>query len=242
MKISHLLLLIITTLLTTTVGHSVPADYFHEATVAISKANRLEKAGKIAEAKQALQEAKSALKKLKEEDSHWFPDWVSTKESDINTIADRLKSAPSLAPVKEVNYSLKPGEWRDVTIERAYKAHAEGRVEIPPHARGQMSPTPHRIVTSPQNTEVRTPDNKPQKLTNQTISKQKKLPTTQPPQLEEVKPVPQARKVVVQPVISKKEQTVQVIKPIPMVPKVENPKPFQKPKQKRRTHRFRIGD
>ncbi len=239
MKVSHLPLFIIITLLTTTVGNGAPEDYFHEATVAISKANRLEKAGKIAEARQALQEAKSALKKLKGEDSHWFPDWVSAKESDINTIADRLNSAPTLAPANEVNYSLKPGEWRDVTIERAYKAHAEGRAEIPPHVREQLSHTPRRVITSPQNNTPRSSEKT--NLTKKNSSKQKDSLTIQTPKSEVTKPA-QARKLVAQPVISKEEQPVQEIRPIQMLPKVETPKPFQKPKQKQRTHRFRIGN
>lgn len=241
MKISSLPLLITITLLTTTItGYSAPADHFHEATVAISKANRLEKSGKITEAQQALQEAKSALQRLKNEDTHWFPDWVRGKESDIDSMAERLKSAPKAQPTTtKTDYSLKPGEWRDVTIERAYKAHDEGRAEIPPHARGQLTPTPRRIATVQQNKEVRGSDKG--KLTKQTSTKQKESLAIQGIKSVEIKPT-QARKVVVPPEISKKEQPVQDITPIQMVPKVENPKPFQKPKQKRRVHRFRIGD
>ena len=87
----------------------------------------------------ALESSKKAarlLQALKQSFPDWNPSWIASKLENASQIRERVELLAQKAPEpKKEDHSLKPGEWRDVTFERAYKAHEQQQLavrQVPP--------------------------------------------------------------------------------------------------------------
>ena len=117
-------------------GFSEPGDDFYEANLTLTRAGRLEKEGDFKGALESSKKAARLLQALKQSFPDWNPSWIASKLENASQIRERVELLAQKAPEpKKEDHSLKPGEWRDVTFERAYKAHEQQQLavrQVPP--------------------------------------------------------------------------------------------------------------
>lgn len=119
-----------------------PSDTFFEASMALTRAARLEKEGDYKAAMENCQKASRILQTMKKESPDWNPSWVVGKLDNASQLQQKLEPLAKKAPApKAEDYSLKPGEWRDVTFERAYKAHDQKKFVVPSRATAAPAPS-----------------------------------------------------------------------------------------------------
>lgn len=128
--------------LTATTALGDPGDTFYEANLSLTRAARLEKEGDYKAALESGKKAAQLLQTLKTSTPEWNPEWVAGKLDAAAQLQQRVEPlAQKAGEPKKADYSLKPGERRDFTLERAYKAHERqkliaGAVPVPAPARG----------------------------------------------------------------------------------------------------------
>ncbi|WP_418175941.1 hypothetical protein, partial [Akkermansia sp.] len=77
------------------------------------------------------EKATRLLQALKQSSPDWNPSWIASKLENASQIRERVEPLAQKAPQsRKEDYSLKPGEWRDVTFERAYKAHEQQKLAV----------------------------------------------------------------------------------------------------------------
>lgn len=109
-----------------------PGDTFYEANLSLTRAARLEKEGDYKAALESGKKAAELFQSLKQSTPEWNPSWVDGKLDAAAKLQQRVESLAQKATEQgKKDYSLKPGEWRDVTMERAYKAHAQQKPAVP---------------------------------------------------------------------------------------------------------------
>lgn len=137
-----------------------PGDTFYEANLSLTRAARLEKEGDYKAALESGKKAAQLLQSLKTSTPEWNPEWVAGKLDAAAQLQQRVESlAQKAGESKKADYSLKPGERRDFTLERAYKAHERqklitGAVPVPAPARG-AEPGKSAAPASSGRTEIR---------------------------------------------------------------------------------------
>jgi Sec7-like guanine-nucleotide exchange factor len=126
-----------------------PSDVFFEATMALNQAIRMEKNQDFKAAAESSREAQRILKQLKDRNPFWNPEWVSGKIKEAERLEKRVVSHMEQfpSPVKQ-DYSLKPGEWRDHTMERAYKAHAQHKPASIPDRERSSKTSPSKQISA----------------------------------------------------------------------------------------------
>ena len=118
-------------LMTAMPGFSGPEDDFYEANLTLTRAGRLEKEGDFKGALESSKKAARLLQALKQSSPDWNPSWIASKLENASQIRERVEPLAQKAPQsRKEDYSLKPGEWRDVTFERAYKAHEQQKLAV----------------------------------------------------------------------------------------------------------------
>lgn len=137
-----------------------PGDTFYEANLSLTRAARLEKEGDYKAALESGKKAAQLLQTLKTSTPEWNPEWVAGKLDAAAQLQQRVEPlAQKAGESKKADYSLKPGERRDFTLERAYKAHERqklitGAVPVPAPARG-AEPGKSAAPASSGRTEIR---------------------------------------------------------------------------------------
>ena len=116
---------------TTALGN--PGDTFYEANLSLTRAARQEKEGDYKAALESGKKAEQLLQSLKTSEPGWNPEWVAGK---LDTAAQLQKAGPP----KKADYSLRPGEQRDFTLQRAYKAHERQKTVV---GTVPVLPSPH---------------------------------------------------------------------------------------------------
>ena len=113
-------------------GFSGPEDDFYEANLTLTRAGRLEKEGDFKGALESSEKAARLLQALKQSSPDWNPSWIASKLENASQIRERVEPLAQKAPEpkKKEDHSLKLGEWRDVTFERAYKAHEQQQLAV----------------------------------------------------------------------------------------------------------------
>lgn len=131
---SHLLTsALLGALLSALPGLSAPSDTFYEANMSLTRAARQEKEGDYKAALESSRQAVRLLQTLKKDSPEWNPAWVDGKLETASQLGSRVEPlAQKTVDAKKEDYSLKPGEWRDSTIDRAYKAHAQQKMVARP--------------------------------------------------------------------------------------------------------------
>lgn len=119
-----------------------PGDAFYEANLSLMRAARQEKEGDYKAALESGKKAAQLLQSLKASEPEWNPEWVDGK---LDAAAQLLRRVEPLAQKagtpQKADYSLRPGEQRDFTLQRAYKAHERqktvvGTVPVLPSSHG----------------------------------------------------------------------------------------------------------
>lgn len=113
-------------LLAATTALGGPGDTFYEANLSLTRAARLEKEGDYKAALESGKKAAELLQSLKSSTPEWNPEWVAGKLDAAAQLQQRVEPlAQKAGESKKADYSLKPGERRDFTLQRAYKAHEQ---------------------------------------------------------------------------------------------------------------------
>jgi hypothetical protein len=137
-----------------------PGDTFYEANLSLTRAARLEKEGDYKAAMESGKKAAELLQSLKSSTPEWNPEWVDGKLAAAAQLQQRVEPlAQKAGESKKADYSLKPGERRDFTLQRAYKAHEQqklvaGTVPAPSPVRA-AEPGKTAVPASPGRTEIR---------------------------------------------------------------------------------------
>lgn len=137
-----------------------PGEMFYEANISLTRAARLEKEGDYKAAMESGKKAAELLQSLKTSTPEWNPEWVAGKLEAAAQLQQRVEPlAQKAGEAKKADYSLKPGEQRDFTLERAYKAHERqkvvaGTVPAPSPVRA-AEPGKTVVPASPGRTEIR---------------------------------------------------------------------------------------
>lgn len=126
---------------TTALGN--PGDTFYEANLSLTRAARQEKEGDYKAALESGKKAEQLLQSLKTSEPGWNPEWVAGKLDAAAQLQRRVEPlAQKAGAPKKADYSLRPGEQRDFTLQRAYKAHERQKrlsepflFSLPPTAR-----------------------------------------------------------------------------------------------------------
>lgn len=101
-----------------------PGDTFYEANFSLTRAARLEKEGDYKAALENGKKAAQLLQSLTTSAPEWNPEWVAGKLEAAAQLQQRVEPlAQKAGESKKTDYSLKPGEQRDFTLQRAYEAH-----------------------------------------------------------------------------------------------------------------------
>lgn len=109
-----------------------PNDDFYEANLSLSRAARQEKEGDFKSALESSKKAVQLLQDLKSSTPEWNPEWVDGKLKTATQLQQRIEPlAQKAADIKKADYSLKPGEQRDFTLQRAYRAHQQQKLVVP---------------------------------------------------------------------------------------------------------------
>lgn len=112
-----------------------PNDDFYEANLSLSRAARQEKEGDFKSALESSKKAVQLLQNLKNSTPEWNPEWVAGKLKTATQLQQRIEPlAQKVADIKKADYSLKPGEQRDFTLQRAYRAHQQQKLVVPSEA------------------------------------------------------------------------------------------------------------
>lgn len=112
-----------------------PNDDFYEANLSLSRATRQEKEGDFKSALESSKKAVQLLQDLKNPTPEWNPEWVDGKLKTATQLQQRIEPlAQKAADIKKADYSLKPGEQRDFTLQRAYRAHQQQKLVVPSEA------------------------------------------------------------------------------------------------------------
>lgn len=120
-------------ILTAVAASGEPGDTFYEANLSLTRAARLEKEGDYKAALESGKKAAELLQSMQKNTPEWNPSWVEGKLDAATQLKQRVESlARKAGERKKEDYSLKPGEWRDVTFERAYKAHEQQKLVAVP--------------------------------------------------------------------------------------------------------------
>ena len=129
-------------------GFSEPGDDFYEANLTLTRAARLEKEGDFKGALESSEKATRLLQALKQSSPDWNPSWIASKLENASQIRERVEPLAQKAPQsRKEDYSLKPGEWRDVTFERAYKAHEQQKTHSATHQGTSATIGPRRTFS-----------------------------------------------------------------------------------------------
>lgn len=92
---------------------------------------RLEKEGDYKAALESGKKAAELLQSLKSSTPEWNPEWVAGKLDAAAQLQQRVEPlAQKAGESKKADYSLKPGERRDFTLQRAYKAHEQQKLIV----------------------------------------------------------------------------------------------------------------
>ncbi len=118
--------------LTVTAAFGDPGDTFYEANISLTRAARLEKEGDFRAALESGKKAVQLLQALKTSAPEWNPEWVAGKLDAAAQLQRRVEPLAQKATAKKADYSLKPGEQRDFTLQRAYKAHERQKLVASP--------------------------------------------------------------------------------------------------------------
>ena len=124
--------------LAATTAFGNPGDTFYEANLSLTRAARQEKEAALESGKKAAQ----LLQSLKISEPEWNPEWVAGKLDAAAQLQRRVEPLVQKAGApKKADYSLRPGEQRDFTLQRAYKAHERqktvvGTVPVLPSSHG----------------------------------------------------------------------------------------------------------
>lgn len=117
-------------------------DTFYEANLSLTRAARLEKEGDYKAAMESGKKAAELLQSLKSSTPEWNPEWVDGKLAAAAQLQQRVEPlAQKAGESKKTDYSLKPGERRDFTLQRAYKAHEQQKLVA-----GVPAPSPVRAA------------------------------------------------------------------------------------------------
>lgn len=112
-----------------------PNDDFYEANLSLSRAAHQEKEGDFKSALESSKKAVQLLQNLKNSTPEWNPEWVAGKLKTATQLQQRIEPlAQKVADIKKADYSLKPGEQRDFTLQRAYRAHQQQKLVVPSEA------------------------------------------------------------------------------------------------------------
>lgn len=118
-------------LLAATTALGGPGDTFYEANLSLTRAARLEKEGDYKAALESGKKAAELLQSLKSSTPEWNPEWVAGKLDAAAQLQQRVEPlAQKVGESKKADYSLKPGERRDFTLQRAYKAHEQQKLIV----------------------------------------------------------------------------------------------------------------
>ena len=118
-------------LLAATTALGGPGDTFYEANLSLTRAARLEKEGDYKAALESGKKAAELLQSLKSSTPEWNPEWVAGKLDAAAQLQQRVEPlAQKAGESKKADYSLKPGERRDFTLQRAYKAHEQQKLIV----------------------------------------------------------------------------------------------------------------
>ncbi len=110
-------------------------DMFYDANIILRRAARLEKEGDYKGAVENSRKAEQMFNTVKQMSSGGNSSWVDAKIKEAEEITRRSKPLMGKPKKNQVeNYSLKPGEHRDFTLKRAYKAHDEGKIAKKPYS------------------------------------------------------------------------------------------------------------
>lgn len=116
--------------------------HFYEANLSLTRAARQEKEGDYKAALESGKKAAQLLQSLKTSEPEWNPKWVAGKLDAAAQLQRRVEPlAQKAGAPKKADYSLRPGEQRDFTLQRAYKAHERqktvvGTVPVLPSSHG----------------------------------------------------------------------------------------------------------
>lgn len=125
-------------ILTATTALGDPEDTFYEANLSLTRAARLEKEGDYKAALESGKKAAELFQSLKSSTPEWNPEWVAGKLDAAAQLQQRVEPlAQKAGESNKADYSLKPGEQRDFTLQRAYKAHEHQKLvagTVPPPA------------------------------------------------------------------------------------------------------------
>lgn len=128
--------------LAATTAFGNPGDTFYEANLSLTRAARQEKEGDYKAALESGKKAAQLLQSLKISEPEWNPEWVAGKLDAAAQLQRRVEPLVQKAGApKKADYSLRPGEQRDFTLQRAYKAHERqktvvGTVPVLPSSHG----------------------------------------------------------------------------------------------------------
>jgi hypothetical protein len=128
--------------LAATTAFGNPGDTFYEANLSLTRAARQEKEGDYKAALESGKKAAQLLQSLKTSEPEWNPKWVAGKLDAAAQLQRRVEPlAQKAGAPKKADYSLRPGEQRDFTLQRAYKAHERqktvvGTVPVLPSSHG----------------------------------------------------------------------------------------------------------
>ncbi len=124
---------------TTALGN--PGDTFYEANLSLTRAARQEKEGDYKAALESGKKAEQLLQSLKTSEPGWNPEWVAGKLDTAAQLQRRVEPlAQKAGAPKKADYSLRPGEQRDFTLQRAYKAHERQKTVV---GTVPVLPSPH---------------------------------------------------------------------------------------------------
>lgn len=108
-----------------------PGDAFYEANLSLTRAVRQEKEGDYKAALESGKKAAQLLQSLKTSAPEWNPEWVAGKLDAATQLQRRVAPlAQKAGTPKRADYSLRPGEQRDFTLQRAYKAHERQKTVV----------------------------------------------------------------------------------------------------------------
>ena len=129
--------------LAATTAFGNPGDTFYEANLSLTRAARQEKEGDYKAALESGKKAAQLLQSLKISEPEWNPEWVAGKLDAAAQLQRRVEPlAQKAGAPKKADYSLRPVEQRDFTLQRAYKAHERqktvvGTVPVLPSSHGK---------------------------------------------------------------------------------------------------------
>ena len=118
-------------LLAATTALGGPGDTFYEANLSLTRTARLGQEGDYTAGLESGKKAAELLQSLQSSSPEWDPEWVAGKLDAAAQLQQRVEPlAQKAGESKKADYSLKPGERRDFTLQRAYKAHEQQKLIV----------------------------------------------------------------------------------------------------------------